>query len=574
MRHTLIRLIAFCLVFIAPVSALAESDVPVSQLIVFVAKKIITMEHSVPTARAVAVTDGKIVAVGTLDSLNGWIEEKGAYIDRRFENDVIMPGFIDPHVHPSLPAILTQFPFIAPDDWSLPTGEFPAAKSRQDYLEKLHGYVKAHGNSGVPFVTWGYHPLWHGEIYRNDLNALFPDQPVILWHRSFHELIGNDAAFRMLSVTEADVSGKAGVDWEKGHFWENGALILVKKMPFIFDQSRYEKGLGNFLAMLRQAGVTTALDMGTGIFGNAAAEAALIGKIAKNKRIPARILLTPIITDFLQRGVSIPDALKEVSEWNNSNSSQVMFTRHFKLMLDGAIYSGLAQFGFPGYKDGHEGVWMVPLETTLKWAQAFWNQGYQIHAHANGDLSTERLINIVRHLQNEKPRLDHRTTLEHFAYATEDQIHQLKVLGILVSGNPYYQYMLSDLYADAWLGEDRARKMVPFGSVERSGAPFAFHSDCPMAPLNPLVLVSTAVNRVTINGNENIISERVSLDAALRAITINAAWILGWENEIGSLRAGKRADMVVLDQDPYKVKPEKLKDIRVLATIFEGEAVY
>ena len=113
--------------------------------------------------------------------------------------------------------------------------------------------------------------------------------------------------------------------------------------------------------------------------------------------------------------------------------------------------------------------------------------------------------------------------------------------------------------------------MVRLGSLERLGLPFALHSDCPMAPLEPLTLAWTAVNRVTINGNPYALEQTIKVDEALRAITIDAAWIMGWEDKIGSIRAGKIADFVVLEQDPYEVEPMALKDIPVWGTVFEGE---
>ena len=146
-----------------------------------------------PEATAVAVADGRIVAVGTLQTLQVWMDANDSTIDRSLEGKIVMPGFIDPHVHPSLPAVLTQFPFLAPDSWSLPTGEFPGATNPQAYEARLKVLVAAHDNPAVPFIAWGYHPLWHGEIYRAQLNEWFPDTPVMLWHRSFHELAGNDA---------------------------------------------------------------------------------------------------------------------------------------------------------------------------------------------------------------------------------------------------------------------------------------------------------------------------------------------------------------------------------------------
>lgn len=550
----------------------ADSNItqPVGDVVIYTAKKIITMEPSLPRATAVAVADGRIVAVGSLNSLSSWIEQKKSRIDRRFEGKVIMPGFIDPHVHPSLPAVLTQFAFIAPDDWSLPTGEFPGAKTPAAYIKRLKQLASEHTDKTIPFIAWGYHPLWHGTLFRKELTEIFPDQPVMLWHRSFHELIANDAALELLAVTEADLAGHPLTNWSRGHFYENGMYALIPKMPFIFDPARFGKGMQNFIQMVHQGGVTTALDMGTGVFGNPDAEISLIRHTVESSEAPARVILTPIITDFIGRKQTIEQALQQVDKWRSQNSHRVMFDRRFKLMIDGAIYSGLAQFKFPGYIDGHEGVWMVSKEVTQQWAQAFWDAGYQLHAHTNGDGSAEVLIDLLKTLQKNTPTVDHRLSLEHFAYTTEDQNRQLKELGAVVSANPYYHFILSDIYSDQWLGADRGNQMVRLGSLERLGVPFAFHSDSPMAPLEPLTLVSAAVNRITINGNLTGELERVSLDAGLRAITINAAWVMGYEDQIGSIRAGKKADFTILEADPYKVNPKEIKDIKIWGTVFEG----
>ena len=543
---------------------------PVTNVVIYTAKKIITMEPSLPKASAVAVADGRIVAVGSLDSMAHWIEQKTTTIDTRFDGRVILPGFIEPHVHPSLPAVLTQFPFIAPDNWSLPTGEFPGAKTPDAYLARLKELVAEHTDDTIPFISWGYHPLWHGELYREQLTELFPEKAVMLWHRSFHELIGNDAAMILLDIKEADLKNNPLANWEKGHFFENGLYTLIPKMPFLFDPARYGQGMQNFIGMVHQGGVTTAVDMGVGIFGNPANEIAMIRHSIESTQAPARLILTPVITDFISRGVSIGNALEEIDQWRKQNSHRVSIDRRFKLMIDGAIFSGLAQFGYPGYVDGHSGIWMLPEQTTIEWAQAFWDAGYQLHAHTNGDASAARLIKLLKRLQKNTPRADHRSVLEHFAYTTEDQNRQLKALGAVVSANPYYHFILSDMYSEQWLGADRGNYMVRLGSLERLGVPFALHSDSPMAPLEPLTLVAAAVNRVTINGNLTGGLERVSLDAALRAVTINAAWVIGYEDEIGSIRAGKKADFTILESDPYRVHPKRLREIEIWGTVFEG----
>ncbi|MCB2069322.1 MAG: amidohydrolase family protein, partial [Ottowia sp.] len=343
-----------CLLALALGSLLA-SAASAAELRVYTAKKIITMEPALAEATAVAVADGRIVSVGSLQSLQPWLEGREVSIDRSLQDKVLVPGFIDPHVHPSLPAVLTQFPFLAPDDWVLPTGVFPGATTPRAYEARLKELVAAHDNPAVPFIAWGYHPLWHGQVYRPQLNEWFPDTPVMLWHRSFHELIGNDAALAMLGITEADTTGIHESDWANGHFWENGLKAIVPRLPFLFEPARFGAGMGNFLELAHLGGVTTVLDMGVGVFGNPGQEIALIRQVTEGRQAPLRIILTPIITDFLARGKSPEQALAEIEQWQAQNSHRVRVENHFKLMLDGAIFSGLAQMGPPGYIDGHQG---------------------------------------------------------------------------------------------------------------------------------------------------------------------------------------------------------------------------
>lgn len=537
---------------------------------IYSARKIITMDPGLKNAEAVAVDKGLIIAVGSIAQLKDMAVFADFEWDPRFADKIIMPGFIDPHVHPTLPAILTQFPFLAPDNWDLPTGSFPGERDPEGFKSRLVELVKAHDPSTGPFIAWGYHPLWHGNVYRDELTAWFPEQAVMLWHRSFHEMVLNEAALNTLEISKIEVDALHDASWERGHFWENGLHAMVPRLDFLFEPKRFLEGMQNFLEMAQRGGVTTALDMGMGIFGNPEQEFALIQKAVADSEAPLRVLMTPIITDFLARGRSPAEAEAEIDRWRENNNEQVFIDRHFKLMMDGAIFSGLAQMGPPGYLDGHVGQWMAPLETTEQWAEHFWRAGYKLHAHTNGDASAAALITLLRDLLAKHPRSDHRLTLEHFAYATEEQVRQLAALGATLSANPYYHFILSDMYSESWLGPDRSAQMVRLGSAKRLGIPFALHSDAPMAPLEPLTLAWSATNRITINGNASGQDQRISLEAALRAITIDAAWVIGREDEIGSIRAGKRADFTILEQDPFEVGAENLREIPLWGTVFGG----
>ena len=542
-----------------------------TEVTIYTAKTIVTMEPSQPRATAVAVQDGLIVGVGTEASLRPWIERFGGQINRQLADATLMPGFIDPHVHPSLPAILTQLPFLAPDNWSLPTGEFPGALTPEEYKQRLIELEASSPDKAKPFGAWGYHELWHGHVRRAELDAWFGARPVFIWQRSFHEAIFNTAALDYFGITETDAEAAHGdANWEEGHFWENGLFTVFNKLGYLIEPQNYMRGTQNFLEMAHQGGVTTAIDMGLGISSDPDIELQLLSAVMQKTSAPLRLVMTPIIPKFMQLGKTPEQALEQVNQWQKLYTGQVSVRDHFKLMVDGAIFSALAQFKAPGYLDGHEGVWLTPEPALNQYAEVFWRAGFQLHAHSNGDAATERTLDLVESLLMRFPRQDHRFAIEHFAYATSDQAKRMKALGVIVSANPYYHYILSDSYGEHEIGPSRAEQMVRLGTLERLGVPFALHSDTPMAPLKPLTLVWNATNRQTINGHLTGQNERVSLDGALQAITIDAAWAVGMETEIGSIAVGKKADFTILAQDPYEVGVSDLKDIEILGTIFEG----
>ena len=201
---------------------------------------------------------------------------------------------------------------------------------------------------------------------------------------------------------------------------------------------------------------------------------------------------------------------------------------------------------------------------------AYWEAGYHIHIHQNGDGGLDLVLDALERNMRRNPRADHRTTIVHFGFAREDQVRRIKALGAIVSANPYYVTALSDRYAEIGLGPERADRLVPIGEAARNDISISFHSDMPMAPGQPLFLVWAAVNRTTTSGRVAGPDQRLSVEQALRAVTIDAAYSLEMETEVGSIEPGKLANFTILDADPFEVAPEAIKDIKVLATVLEG----
>lgn len=545
---------------------------------IFVAKKIVTMERDKPVARAVAVSGNRIVAVGSLDEVKAALGGGAYRIDETFANKIVLPGFIDQHLHPVLGALTLAVEVIAPEDWALPGKTYKAASSPEEFRARLKAAFAASGETQDWFFSWGYHALWHGPLSRADLNALSKTRPIAIWQRSCHEFYLNDAAIAALGVTEESTRGKgewsAQVDFANGHFWEGGLnFIMAQMLAALATPQRLGFGLKQMVAYLHANGVTAYNEPGALYTPDMWA-------------LYERILGapdTPMYSTFFADGrgildrVGIDKGLQAVEEQiavalAAPGKKLMFYPGQIKLFADGAIISQLMQMK-DGYLDGHKGEWIIPPDELEKRMRLFWNAGYQIHIHVNGDLGLEVLLGIIEKLQAEKPRTGHRTTIVHFANSTEEQVARIARLGAIVSANPYYPVGFADKYSNIGLGPQRADAMVRSASVVKANVPLSFHSDLPMAPSAPLTLAWCGVNRVTPSGRVAGPDQRIGVHEALRAITIEAAYSWRQEDRIGSIAPRKIANFTVLDEDPYEAGPMRLKDIPVWGTVFEG-AVY
>ncbi|MEP3722961.1 MAG: amidohydrolase family protein, partial [Parasphingorhabdus sp.] len=215
----------------------------------------------------------------------------------------------------------------------------------------------------------------------------------------------------------------------------------------------------------------------------------------------------------------------------------------------------------------HEGKWLTEPEKLLKQTKRFWDAGWNLHTHVNGDKGLDVVLGITEKLA---PRNGQDIVMEHLGYSTEAQNRRIGEMGLYVSAQPNYIRILGDTYAKTGLGPDRAAQMNRLGSLERKGVPLGLHSDFNMAPIDPLYLAWVASNRITLDGNAKAPKERLSLDKALRAVTIEAAQVIGLDAMVGSIATGKKADFTVLDKDPYVVGAAKLRDVKVQGVLFEG----
>lgn len=542
---------------------------------VFTALRVITMDADVPSATAVAVRGNRIVAVGDVDELRGV-----GVVDDAFAGAVICPGLIDQHLHPVLGATTLTTEVIAIEDWSLPGHTYPAAHSAQEYRDRLNAAHLALADPDEWLFSWGYHKLWHGPLDRRALDAISTTRPIVVWQRSCHEWFLNTAAIEALGLTAADMTGHGPasemVDFEAGHWWETGMNLLLPRLsPMFTTPQRLAKGLRQLVAYLHQNGVTAINE--PGIMWDVEPWP-LYEQILGDDETPFSSTFLVDARSQADKGLDPADAIADAEEQiARASAGKVrLLPKQVKLFADGAIISQLMQMREPYLDDAghpdlcHHGEWMMQPEAFRAFARVYWQADFQLHIHVNGDAGLDLVLDTIEECMAAHPRSDHRTVIVHFANSSEEQVDRIARLGCIVSANPYYPVGFADQYAAHGLGADRADTMVRAASVLHRGIPLSLHSDLPMGPAAPLMLAGYAVNRRTPGGRTVAPEQRISVHDALRAVTIEAAYSWRVEDQLGSITPGKLANFTVLAEDPYAVEPDRLQDVRVLGTVYEG----
>ena len=551
---------------------------PDTSITLFVASELITMSGSLyDTANSVAVQDGKILDVGIKESLEEkYADQPGFTVNAAYKDKVITPGFVEPHLHIWLGGILMGTEFITPADWEFPDGSVKGVQSQEAYMARLRE-IEADHPEGSPLVTWGYHQYFHGQaMSRSVLDEISSERPIVVWHRSFHELYFNTAALEMFGWDEefwtGDTLGHQQMDWEKGHVYEaGGKIVLPDVLAFLFEEGIFARGMRRTRQYIHAGGITTAVDPGVATTPEMFEQ---MVAILTETALPMEVWLIPAGNFTYIEGGYDAEKGKTIAEAQTVLMQGVgsiqWLPKYIKLFSDGAMYSQLMQLK-DGYIDGHGGEWLQSPEELEDSMRPYWNDDYTIIIHANGDLGFEAAIDVVDKLNSEYGRDDHRTSYHHLGITDVRDISRAVEQGANFSVNPYYTHVLAENYIENGLGRERAEVMSRGRSIIGNGGILSLHSDALMAPAEPLSMVWAAVNRIGLSG-ETVIgeSERITVDEAMRGITINAAYSARLENRIGSIDIGKDANFAVLDNNPYSVAPEAIKDIEVEATIFEG----
>jgi len=534
---------------------------------IYQARKIVTMNPSRSLATHVAVRDGMILGAGDLEELTGW----GEYgLDRTFADKFLLPGLVEGHSHVA-EGVQWRFVYCGYFDRIDPDGiNWHGLKTVEDVLARLSVVNVGLADPKQPLTGWALDPIYfdNRRVTRQDLDRVTAARPIGIMHASGHIMNVNSRALELAGMLRTGIDHPGiplgGDGLPTGEI--KGPDAMTPLGPHVgLDRGLLasdEPGLRAFARLCVRKGVTTAADLAN-LLPQPAVEMML--KVTGEDGFPARIASLRVARDVS------PAVLIERALELRALSSDRLRLGAVKVVVDGSIQGFSARLLAPGYYNGAaNGLWYVAPEQLREIFERALAAGVQVHSHTNGDEATELVLDTLELALRNYPSPDHRFTLQHCQLAHAAQFRRMRALGLCVNLFPNHHFYWGDQHYALTVGPERAERMNACATALASGVPLAIHSDAPVTPLGPLFTAWCAVNRQTCSGRILGLHERISVDDALRTITLGAAYTLGLDGEVGSIECGKRADFAVLDDDPTEIGGAHLKDVGIWGTVLAG----
>jgi len=521
--------------------------------------KLHTQDPSYPQATAVAIRDGRILAVGSNAEIESLADPNTQTID--LGGRLVLPGFTDCHIHFQEYALRrSQVILDGVDDW-------------QEVQRRIQAGVE-HANPGEWVLGGGWNQnLWgDGSLpSKTDLNDISPQNPVALSRTDGHSMWVNSLALEKAGITaetpdppgscidrDPDSGEPTGILRE----WE--AIRLVQDIIPEPDDETIVVALRASIAEAHRLGLTGIHEMP--VEGEKKPALRSFLHLRQQGELSLRVVCM-IPVEHLDEAIALG--------LGSGLGDATLRVGGVKLFADGSMGSSTAWMlePFEGSDDNY-GLVVTPKEEIFDIARRAQAAGISLTIHAIGDCAIRAVLDVLTEIQGIQPStLRHR--IEHVQCIHPSDVHRLAQLGVIASVQP--PHIMDDwAVADRVWGE-RGRCAYAFRSLLDAGTHLAFGSDCPVAPLNPLLGIQAAVLRQDRKGEPEggwYPGERLTVAEAVRGYTLEAAYAVGLEDVLGSITPGKLADMVVLSRDIFAIPPEEISNTQVDYTIFEGRVVY
>jgi predicted amidohydrolase YtcJ len=511
---------------------------------------IFTVDEAQPHAQAVAIANGRFIAVGGNSDVLNLISPGVRKID--LDGATVLPGFNDAHCHPSSAGLA----MVISVDCDLPSVDAIQAALRERAAKTLAGnwvfgskYDDTKGAEGRMLT-------------RSDLDVAVPNHPVAVFHRGGHTTFYNSAAFRLAGIDEK-VSDPPGGRFDRdsatgkltGRVADRANELFDKVIPDPGTRENRSEGIKLISKAMASTGITSVTDAGASPDDLRAYQDA-----RKTSDLPLRVycfITYQDLSHMIDAGVytGLGDEFVRVGAC--------------KFMADGSISERTARLSkaYEGSAD-YFGISMLSEEEQYEKSRVAHLAGWQIGTHANGDVTIDQTLRVYERLQREFPRKDPRFRLEHCTLIDDSLVARIKALGAIPT--PFSSYVYYHGEKMHFYGAERLKNMFALRSFLDAGVPATQASDYTASPFEPMMALQSEVTRTDTNGNVWGANQRIRVDEAIRVGTINGAHASYEEKIKGSITAGKLADLVVLGRDPLKENPSALVSIPVKRTMVGG----
>jgi predicted amidohydrolase YtcJ len=505
-------------------------------------------------AEAVAVKEGRVVAVGSDADVDGWIGASTRVVD--LGGRALVPGFIDAHTH-----------FIG-GGFQLSSVDLRDAASPEEFARRIGVFAAT-----VPPGSWitggdWDHEMWGGVLPRKEwIDSLTPGHAVLVQRLDGHMALANSRALEAAGVTARTPDPAGGTivrnaDGSPTGVLKDEAMSLVYRVMPDASEAERDRALAAAARHALEHGVTQVHDMGSW------ADLATYRRAEAAGRLPLRVYSVVPMASWER----LRDFVAE-----NGRGSDRLWWGGLKAFVDGSLGSTTAWFYEP-YLDepGTNGLMTTDTAQLRSWIEKSDAAGLQAIVHAIGDRANDWILDVFRDVAEANGARDRRARIEHAQHLSADAIPRFAAEHVIASMQPYHAAD-DGRWAAKRIDADRISRTYAFRSLLDAGAALAFGSDWTVAPLDPILGLDAALTRRTTDGANPdgwVPEQKITLEQALRAYTAGAAYA-GWmEDRVGTIENGMLADLVVLSDDVFALEPTEVGNTRIDLTIVEGEIAF